>query len=125
MSNDLDTAKTILVTAADTIVNASPGTPAGAIAGAARIVIEGIDGIIHAIEGDDLERARANSQALHQAAGASADLNSRLPGLRNALDSILLPLIPNSHDSAAINEAASNVRKSYVDAIVREIVRHF
>ena len=65
------------------------------------IVLKGAQGVIHELTGDDVDRARA-TQALYQAAGASADLNSRLPGLRKEIERILYQPSPTGSENDTV-----------------------
>lgn len=88
MSEEIDTALSALVTAADSVAKLATGTPTGEAARVTGIVLHGLEGVIHTVNGNDVAQIRA-IQATHQAAGASADLNSRLPGLRKDIERIV------------------------------------
>lgn len=90
-----------LVTAADAAAQLVGDRDAGDAIKVTGIVLKGAQGVIHELTGDDVDRARA-TQALYQAAGASADLNSRLPGLRKEIERILYQPSPTGSENDTV-----------------------
>ncbi len=78
-----------VVTAADALASALPGTPVGDVARVTGIVLHGVEGVLVSLFGPELDDARKHAQAPEQAAGASASFNSKLPGLRATIAGIL------------------------------------